>query len=445
MINSFGSIGTALTSPVSSSSPRAHANHPLSLQDGGGEKRQRRRAAQTTTNRYRRALVPLSADPITFGHIDLIRAARERSDEVVVLIADNDVKRGSYLFPLPERAAMAERAIAHAAIDRVRVVYSNGLLIDAYLREGCDVVFRGVRDAADRAGDELQMRLHDQILSGISDRVVFVPAKPEHAHVSSTMVKAFVSHDVDVARFVPAFVKQVLEERMRHQWRIAVTGCVASGKSWVCNDLARHIASQWQIPTTHLDIDQLQRDLSEEDSPGAQLVRDGLAKRLGPHVLTNRRRSVNRRVLAEKLLFAEHVEDELRAELHNLIRPHVERKMRETLRSSQGLVIIEWAQLAEMDLGHWANYHALVIDTPDRDQFFAKRGIDTGQAGALARLQWDADHKVAALEERAREAGNGYVLRYENRSGLSPVDLHKLCERVLALFPNLCSAFGGAP
>ncbi|MBI4433956.1 dephospho-CoA kinase [Candidatus Uhrbacteria bacterium] len=393
----------------------------------------------------RRGLVPLSADPITEGHLDLIRAARAQCAEVVVLIAENDGKRGSYCFTLAERAVLAMRAIAHAGIDRVRVTTTDRLLVDAYLREGCAVIFRGVRNAADRTTDEAQMRLHAAILPGIDDHVVYVPARAERVHVSSTMVKAFVAHDVDVSSYVPAFVKQALEERIRQQWRIAVTGGVASGKSWVASHLAQHIPEHHGVPATHIDLDQLQRELFEEDSAGAQFVRDGLAALFGVRVLAHGGRMVERRVLKETLLLTDGCSPEQRVAAHKLVQPHIERKLREALHGARGVVFLEWAQLAEMQLGQWTNHHAIVVDTPDRAIFAKCRGITDAEQAAIARYQWSTDRKADALEACARSAGCGRVLRYVHRSASTATDLPVLAKELLTWLPTMRSLRSSVP
>ena len=93
------------------------------------------------------AIVPGSFDPITLGHLDLIRAAAERYDEVVVAVMINDQKQ--YLFDMSERVQMAECTVKD--LKNVRVIGDGGMLIDLFDRLGATTVFKSYRSEADLA------------------------------------------------------------------------------------------------------------------------------------------------------------------------------------------------------------------------------------------------------------------------------------------------------
>lgn len=385
---------------------------------------------------YRRGLVALSADPITFGHLDLIARALERCASVVVLIANNDLKRGSYLFSLAERMHIATLAVEQSGLPGIRVIESGGLLVDTYLREDCDVIFRGIRNEDDVRYEKEQMQLHALILPVLADRIVFLESRPEYRMISSSLVKAFVQSGVDVTPFVPAFVKQLLEERICGQYKVAVTGCQASGKTYVTEQLAKRLTSNG-IPAEVIDVDALSRVLYVEDSLGAQAVRDGIAKLFGGDVLTDEGRGVRRDVLKRRIFDSETTAEQ-RSELHSLVAPHIERLYREALSGKQGIVLIEWAQLAEMKLSHWANHHSIVVSSADAEAFRSAREISAEDAVAVSRFQWSAEEKARSLYERASLARNGTVIRFVNRIG-DEASLHALAHSVRELFPSLQS------
>jgi len=160
------------------------------------------------TVRFRRGLVPLSADPITAGHLDLLKRSASECAELIVAVMDNDLKRGSYAFSLMERSDMAARAIREVGITNARVQIDAGLLTDLYLREDCDAVFRGVRDEVDRQYEERQMRVNGSILPGIEERVVYLNADPKLDLVSSSVVKAMVMRHVDVSALGDSFLME---------------------------------------------------------------------------------------------------------------------------------------------------------------------------------------------------------------------------------------------
>lgn len=384
---------------------------------------------------HRRGLVALSADPVTFGHIDLIRRAKAKCRELVALVANNDRKLGSYCFPLAERTAMVERAVAEAGIGGVRVVGSSGLLVDVYLQQGCDRLFRGVRNEKDVDFEEEQAQLNCMILPAIEGRFEFVQADPKLKLVSSTLVKAFVDLYLDVDKFVPMFVKRALEEKRLGQLRITVTGGISVGKSWVAAELARQ-ATAAGPGAKHINVDQLLRDVYDEQSPGAQVVRDELARRFGDAVLAPDGATVDRRRLAE-WLFVRGADDH-RAFVTDLTMPHVARKYREALAGFKGLVILEWAQTAEMDMGRWTNNNVIVVDSPDRPAFMAKRGIDPDRIALMDEIQWPAARKADVLAERAARDRCGTVIPYANRirptEDEARADVAQLLAQVRAVF-----------
>lgn len=384
---------------------------------------------------HRRGLVALSADPVTFGHLDLIARSAAKCRELVVLVANNDRKLGSYCFPLAERTAMVERAVREAGTGNVRVVGSSGLLVDVYLYEGCDRLFRGVRNEKDVDYEEEQAQLNRMILPALDGRIEYVEAARDLKLVSSTLVKAFVDLYLDVDAFVPMFVKRMLEEKRLQQQRITVTGGIAVGKSWVAAELARQ-ATAAGPGAKHINVDQLLRDVYDEASPGAQLLRDALADRFSALILAPDRRTVDRKRLAEAL-FSRHAETHRRF-VTDLTMPHVARKYREALAGFKGLVILEWAQTAEMDMGRWTNNNVIVVDSPDRPAFLAKRGVDLERIALMDEIQWSAARKADVLTERAGRDRCGTVIRHANRMRPTEddarADVAQLLAKVRAMF-----------
>ncbi len=384
---------------------------------------------------FRRGLVALSADPVTFGHLDLVGRAAAKCRELIVLVANNDRKLGSYCFPLDERTKMVERAVAEAGIGNVRVVGSSGLLVDVYLHQGCDRLFRGVRNDKDIDFEEEQAKLNCMILPSIEGRFEFVQADPNLKLVSSTLVKAFVDLYLDVDKFVPMFVKRALEEKRLSQFRITVTGGIAVGKSWVAAELARQ-ATVAGPGAVHINVDQLLRDVYDEASTGAQLVRNTLAERFGDNILSPDGMSVDRRRLAEWLFVRG--ADEHRKFVTDLTMPHVARKYREAVAGRKGVVIVEWAQTAEMDMGPWTNNNVIVVDSPDRPVFLAKRNVAPDRIALMDEIQWSAERKAEFLSARAARDKSGTVIRYANR--IRPSEDEARAD-IAALLAEVCAIF----
>lgn len=131
---------------------------------------------------YNHGLVALSADPIHNGHIELIKAAKELSKKVYVLVSDNDEKKNNYLFSLKERQNFARRAIE--GIDGVEVIESpTNILSDTYLLFNCNALFRGIRDDKDQAYESTQMSYHKLVCPNLNP--IYLPFRKEGA-ISAT-------------------------------------------------------------------------------------------------------------------------------------------------------------------------------------------------------------------------------------------------------------------
>ncbi len=153
---------------------------------------------------------PGSFDPVTVGHLDVVERAVSLADRVVVAVVHNPAKAG--LFAPQERAELVGLALAgtRAAAAQVDVV-GGGLLVDYCRRIGATAVVKGLRSGTDLAY-ELPMALMNRHLSGLE--TVFLPGAPQHAHVSSSLVKEVARHGGDVSDLVPPAVHGRLLARL---------------------------------------------------------------------------------------------------------------------------------------------------------------------------------------------------------------------------------------
>ena len=129
------------------------------------------------------AIVPGSFDPMTLGHLALVRQAAARYDEVVVAVMINNEKQ--YRFDMETRVRIAEATVA--ALKNVRVVADTGLLIDLFDRLGADAVCKGVRNETDRAY-EMQMAEWNAAHNP-RFRTEMIEAEEDFAALSSTRVR----------------------------------------------------------------------------------------------------------------------------------------------------------------------------------------------------------------------------------------------------------------
>lgn len=157
----------------------------------------------------KKVLYPGSFDPITFGHLDIIRRAAALFDTVVVAVMVNTSKRG--LFAPEERVACIKEACRD--IHNIEVVSFSGLLVDLAAEKGISVMIKGVRNAADLENEKAQARANGQLLLGLE--TLLLPASPAYEHVSSTLAREVALLGGDVSPFVPLFVAQRLYDRFK--------------------------------------------------------------------------------------------------------------------------------------------------------------------------------------------------------------------------------------
>lgn len=157
----------------------------------------------------RRAVYPGTFDPITLGHLDVLKHAVAVFDEVIVAVLHNPAKQP--LFSLEARQGFAADAVRDIA--PVRVDAFSGLLVDYCRLEGCNFVVRGIRNVQD-AEVEMQLAHMNQALYNGLHTVLFATA-PEYSFVSSSLIKDVAAHGGDVSRFVTQSVRDALQEKMR--------------------------------------------------------------------------------------------------------------------------------------------------------------------------------------------------------------------------------------
>ena len=147
-----------------------------------------------------------SFDPVTLGHVDIVRRAAALFEHVIVAVGHHPSKR--YWFDTARRVQLFEEALSGLANTRVRSF--QGLLVDVCKQEGAAVIVRGVRSMTD-ADYEMRYALANRDLSGVE--TVFLTADPRFSFVASSIVKEIAGNGGDVSRYVPACVLQALTER----------------------------------------------------------------------------------------------------------------------------------------------------------------------------------------------------------------------------------------
>jgi pantetheine-phosphate adenylyltransferase len=146
-------------------------------------------------------------DPITFGHTDIIERASRMFPRLLVAVGLNPSKNPR--FTLEERVELVRALVKH--LKNVEVKPFDGLIVDFARENGVTVLVRGVRTVGD-FDYEKQMAVMNRDLYPKLDTVMLVPA-PEHAHLSSSLVREIATLGAPIEKFVPAPVVPLLRER----------------------------------------------------------------------------------------------------------------------------------------------------------------------------------------------------------------------------------------
>ena len=149
------------------------------------------------------AVFPGSFDPVTTGHVDLIRRASRMFDRLVVGVLVNSAKQP--LFSKEERVAMLREITADQ--DNIEVSSFEGLLVDFVKEQHADAIVRGLRTPGDFEY-ELPLAQANHKLSVQAD-TIFLASAPEYSYISSSAVRELLRYQADISGYVPETVLQI--------------------------------------------------------------------------------------------------------------------------------------------------------------------------------------------------------------------------------------------
>lgn len=153
------------------------------------------------------SIYPGSFDPVTLGHIDIIKRAAKMTDVLIVGVLKNSAKRG--LFTIEEREDMLRQVTKD--IPNIEIKSFDGLLVDFAKENNANTIVRGLRAITD-FDYELQMAQTNRALYEGAD-TIFIPTSIEYSFLSSTTVREIASFGGDISKFVVPYVEEKLKEK----------------------------------------------------------------------------------------------------------------------------------------------------------------------------------------------------------------------------------------
>lgn len=158
--------------------------------------------------RSRIAVYPGTFDPVTYGHIDIIKRAAKIYDKVIVAVAHNEDKNP--LFSVEERVSMLKDSVR--LLKNVIVDDFNGLAVDYVKSKGSRVMIRGLRMISDFES-EFQMALTNRKLSEDIETIFMMPNE-SYSYISSKLMKEAAKLGADVKNFIPKKVQILLKKKL---------------------------------------------------------------------------------------------------------------------------------------------------------------------------------------------------------------------------------------
>jgi pantetheine-phosphate adenylyltransferase len=157
------------------------------------------------------AVCPGSYDPITNGHLDVIRRAAALFDEVVVAVVNRSVRKSGALFDASERVGFAQRALAD--LDSVRVEPFSTLVVDFARSVGAKAIVKGLRAISDFEYELEMAQLNRRQDPGVES--VYLMASAQYSFLSSSGVKELATFGGKIDDLVPEEVARRLQEELR--------------------------------------------------------------------------------------------------------------------------------------------------------------------------------------------------------------------------------------
>lgn len=343
-----------------------------------------------------KALYCGSFDPITLGHMDIIKRAASIFGYVEVAVGNNTSKK--YMFTFKERLAMVRDAMNLLPTNNVSVSSSplHTLTIDHARTYGFDAIIKGVRTNQDFDYEKLIHEVSATQQQGVETVVLFSAANM--GHVSSSAVKELAKYQGLIHKYVPLHVKAAIEAKM-DQYIIGVTGTIGSGKSTLCR-------SMYKNGVHHVNMDELSHELFISNLPIAKDVQTKILNEFG---------TGDRKELGE-LVFGDEVQLK---KLNAILKEPMLTLLRAKLATLTGVILLEGALLAEADWLFLCNNRVILVKTPSEKEHNIRlkgRGYTDEQLARRIASQYDYDGKLFTISQQLNKDQFGKCLIFDSEN-----------------------------
>lgn len=301
------------------------------------------------------AIYSFSGDPITFGHINVIKRGLKMFDNIIVAIGSNPDKK--YTFNLEERKFLAIEALKGLP---VKVESFNGLLVDFAQANGINMILRSVRNVADYQYEEIMHNVNTSQKLGIETIVLF--CDQNLSHISSSAVKELQKNHGCLEKYVPLIVKQELERKISNQFLLGITGGIGTGKSFIAQRFIE-CGQTINLPVHNIDFDTIGKDILTTLTDTMFIeTRKRLIKEFGQICMANpEMKFIHVKVLSD-IIFSSPTK---LAKFNEIMFVPMLFQLRQLLFNKKGLILLNCALIAECNIGHLTNNNVILIGAND--------------------------------------------------------------------------------
>lgn len=158
----------------------------------------------------KKVIYPGSFDPITKGHLDIIKRISSLFNKVIIGVFINSSK--NQWFDIDERVNLIKKVLESEGIKNAEVVQFSGLLVDYIEKENIDILVRGLRAVSDYEY-ELQINLVNKSLTNSNFETIFLTASRKYLYLSSSIVKEIALNKGNLQQFIPEVIISYIEKR----------------------------------------------------------------------------------------------------------------------------------------------------------------------------------------------------------------------------------------
>lgn len=341
----------------------------------------------------KRAIYALSADPITFGHINIINRASEMFDELVVAIGDNPQK--TYTLEAEERLKIVKKYFEKNK--NISVYYFNGALVDFSYKVGANIIVRGLRNINDFQYEQELAAINKSLKPNLE--TCFILTEPNQSHVSSSSSKSLVKAFFSAIEYLPVISKKALEIKINEQKYIGITGLMGSGKSYIAEELDKKYSDVFNV-----DLDSLCNEVYNEENKAFSVTRENILNIFG---------TLNKKEIG-KVVFSDPFK--LKA-LNVIFEEPLKILIRDFCKGKKGFILLNGATLVAENFLSYVNNQIIFVDTEKElryERCKKGRSIDQEIIEARDKIMISAKNQISITKEKIKKDNYGKIIVVKN-------------------------------